>query len=202
MSDKSAPVVYHSLKNGPFKSEITGSMVNRYLPELDDISTVIHDQIDTTSEAQLPLGYLVPSAWQEIIDLLKLHGVEMQPLSKPLEREFETYRFTGTKFSTQSFEGRVSLTYDVKPVKEKVFLPAGSMYVPMNQRRARLILSMLEPIAPDALARWGFMNAVFEGREGAGDYITEPVARRMMADSAELRKEFEDKIASGRDVRR
>ena len=36
-------------------------MVNRYTGELDDIQTVIHDQIDTTVEAQMPLGYLIPS---------------------------------------------------------------------------------------------------------------------------------------------
>ncbi len=48
VSDKSHPLVYHALKNGPFKSEVTGAMVNRYLPEHDDIDTVIHDQIDTT----------------------------------------------------------------------------------------------------------------------------------------------------------
>ena len=195
VSDKSSPLVYHSLRNGPFKSEVTGSMVNRFLPELDDIITVIHDQIDTTAEAQLPRGYLIPAAWQEIVDLLKLHGVKMEKTTKPIEREFETYRFSGVKFG-QSFEGRVNVSFDQKLVKERIAIPAGSWWIPMKQRRARLILSMLEPAAPDALARWGFTNAVFEGREGAGDYITEPVARRMMADSPELRKEFESKLAA------
>ena len=40
------------------------------------------------------------------------------------------------------------------------------------------------------------MNAVLEGRGGAGDYILEPIARRMMADSPELRKQFEEKLAA------
>ena len=62
--DKSRPLVYHALKNGPFQSQVTGSTVNRFLPEPDDIETRIHDQIDTTVEARMPLGYLVPSAWQ------------------------------------------------------------------------------------------------------------------------------------------
>src|SRR5262245_20754101 len=51
VSEKSRPLVYHSLKNGPFKSEVTGAQVNRFLSEKDDINTVIHDQIDTTVEA-------------------------------------------------------------------------------------------------------------------------------------------------------
>src|SRR5581483_4430327 len=36
VSDKSRPLVYHSLRNGPFKSEITGAMVNRFFPDKDD----------------------------------------------------------------------------------------------------------------------------------------------------------------------
>ncbi len=197
VSDKSRPLVYHSLKNGPFKSEITGSMVNRYLPEKDDIDTVIHDQIDTTAEAQMPLGYLIPAAYRDIAALLELHGVETHHILAPVEKEFETYRFSNTKFATQSFEGRVMVsTIDVKPVKEKMLFPAGSYWVPMKQSLARLIQAMLEPAAPDSLIRWGFLNAVLERGEGAGDYITEPVARRMMADSPELRKEFEAKVAS------
>ena len=182
------------------KSEITGSMVNRFLPQPDDIDTVIHDQIDTTVEATMPLGYLIPVAWKELADVLQLHGVDVERMTKPVEQEFETYRFSNTKFAATSFEGRVMLDFDAKPVKERVKIPVGSFWVPMKQRRARLILSMLEPQAPDSLAKWGFLNPVFEGGgrggAGVGEYLSEPIARRMMADSPELRKEFEAKLAS------
>jgi Zinc carboxypeptidase len=198
VSEKSRPLVYHSLKNGPFKSEVTGSQVNRYLAEKDDITTVIHDQIDTTVEAKMPLGYLVPSAWTEVIDLLKLHGVEMERTAKPIEGEFETYRFGNIKFAQGSSEGHVAVNFDARPVNEKIAIPAGSWWVPLKQRRARLILSMLEPQAPDSLARWGLMNSVFETGfgGGVGEYLSEPIARRMMADNPELRKQFEAKLAS------
>jgi hypothetical protein len=199
VSDKSRPLVYHALKNGPFKSEITGAMVNRFLADLDDIDTRIHDQIDTTAEAQIPLGYLIPVAWKPLADVLALHSVEMERTSKPMEQEFETYRFSGTKYATTSFEGRVMLDFDVKLVKERIAIPAGSFWVPMKQRRARLILAMLEPQAPDSLAKWGFLNPVFEGGGrggGVGEYLSEPIARRMMADSPELRKEFEARLTS------
>jgi hypothetical protein len=198
VSDKSRPLVYHSLKNGPFKSEVTGAMVNRFLAEKDDIETVIHDQIDTTVQAQMPLGYLIPVAWKPLADVLKLHGVDVEWISKPVEQEFETYRFSNPKFAATSFEGRVMLDFEAKLVTEKIAIPAGSFWVPMSQRRARLILSMLEPAAPDSLAKWGFLNPVFEGggRGGLGEYLSEPIARRMMADSPELRKQFEARLAS------
>jgi len=123
--------------------------------------------------------------------------VEMQRTKKPIEQVFETYRFTNSKFGATPFEGRVMLDFDANLVREKIAIEAGSYWVPMKQRRARLILSMLEPQAPDSLARWGFCNTVFEGRQGgAGEYLSEPIARRMMADSPELRKEFEARVAS------
>jgi hypothetical protein len=199
VSDKSHPLLYHALKNAPFKSEITGAMVTRYTGEKDDLDTVIHDQIDTTTEVQMPLGYYIPAAWKDLADVLALHGVVMERTTKPIEKEFETYRFSNIKYAGTSFEGRVMLNFDTKLVKEKVIIPVGSYWVPLKQRRARLIFSMLEPAGPDSLAKWGFCNAVFEGggRGGdAGEYLAEPIARRMMADSPELRKQFEEKLAS------
>jgi Zinc carboxypeptidase len=195
---QSEPLVYRALKLGPYKSAVTGATVNGYLPEADDISTVIHDKIDTTAEAQMPLGYLIPVAWKSLADELALQGVEIERVAQPLEQEFETYRFSNVKFAPNQFEGRVMVDFDAKPVKEKVTIPAGSFWVPMKQQRARLILAMLEPQAPDSLARWGFCNQVFVGggRGAEGAYLTEPIARRMMADSPELRKQFEDRVAS------
>src|ERR1022692_2886103 len=209
VSDKSRPLIYHSLKIGPYQSEVTGATVTRYLPDPDDLDTRIHDAIDTTVEAQMPLGYLIPVAWKEAADLLALHGVEMERTSKPMEQEFETYRFSKVTYGSGVQEGHIAVNFDTQLVKEKIAIPAGSWWVPMKQRRARLILSMLEPQAPDSLAHWGLLDSVFEGggggggaggrgggRGGVGEYLSEPIARRMMADSPELRQQFEEKLAS------
>jgi len=196
VSEKSRPLVYHALKTEQYKSEVTGANVIRYTGEPDDLDTRIHDQIDTTVEAAMPLGYLVPAAWKQITGLLALHGVEMERIGKPIEQEFETYRFSGAKFAGSAVEGHVSVDFEPRLVKERILIPAGSYWVPLKQRRGRLIFSMLEPQAPDSLARWGLMNSVFEGRGGVGEYLSEPIARRMMADSPELRKQFEEKLAS------
>jgi len=196
VSEKSRPLVYHALKTEQYKSEVTGANVIRYTGEPDDLDTRIHDQIDTTVEAAMPLGYLVPAAWKQITGLLALHGVEMERIGKPIEQEFETYRFSGAKFAGSAVEGHVSVDFEPRLVKERILIPAGSYWVPLKQRRGRLIFSMLEPHAPDSLARWGLMNSVFEGRGGVGEYLSEPIARRMMADSPELRKQFEEKLAS------
>ena len=81
VNDKSRPMVYRALKNEQYRSEITGANVIRYIGQPDDLDTRIHDQIDTTVEARMPLGYLVPAAWKQVADLLALHGVEMERTS-------------------------------------------------------------------------------------------------------------------------
>ena len=213
-TSKSRPLVYRALKQGQVPSEVTGAMTNRYLAEPDDIQTVIHDQIDTTLEAQMPLGYLIPAAWKEIAGLLALHGVEMERTAKPLTQAFETYRFSGITWTSGPQEGHIMLAnFDARLVKEKMTIPQGSYWVPMKQRRARLVLATLEPQAPDSFARWGLMYSVFEGGGGRGgggggrgatgagappvaEYLSEPIARKTMADNPDLAKEFLAKVAS------
>ena len=195
-ASESRPLVYHALKQGPYKSEISGNTVTRYLPEPDDIDTVIHDRIDTVTSALMPLGYLIPPAWSVFAEELALHDVKMERTMKPIEGEFETYRFTNVKFGPNSFEGRVAVNFDAALTTEKRVIPAGAYWVPANQRSARLIMAMLEPAAPDSLLHWGFANAIFERQDGPGAYITEPMARIMMAASPDLKREFEARVAS------
>jgi hypothetical protein len=171
---KSRPLVYLALKQGQVASEVTGAMTNRYLAEPD------------------------------IAGLLALHGVEMERTPKPLTGEFETYRFSAITWTGGPQEGHIMLgNFDARLVKEKMTLPQGSYWVPMKQRRARLILATLEPQAPDSFARWGLMYPVFEGAGGRGgrggapaEYLSEPIARKTMADNPELAKEFLAKVAS------
>lgn len=201
----SRPIVYRSLQRGQYPSAVTGSMVNGYLPQPDNIQTVIHDKIITTESAQMPLGYLIPAGWNNIADELRQQGVEMRRIARPVTRNFETYRFSNIKYATQAFEGHVMVDFDAKLVTEKITLPTNSYWVPLKQRRARLIMALLEPMAPDSLIRWGFMDPVFSGGgRGRGGlppgmpntYLSEPMARRLMANSPELRKQFEAALAA------
>ncbi|CAN5420075.1 M14 family metallopeptidase [soil metagenome] len=195
-SDASRPLVYHTLKTAPFPSEITGTMVTRYTPEKDDVETVIHDGIDTTAEAQEPLGFLIPLAWKDLADELALHGVVMERTPKAMTQEFETWRFTDVKYGAAAFEGGVMVDYVLHPVKEKILVPAGSYWVPLKQPRARLIMALLHPAAPDALVRWGFAGSIFQGmgRIGAAEYLSVPIAARMAADNPKLMEEFQAKL--------
>jgi hypothetical protein len=191
------PLMYHSLKTATFPSEITGTPVVRYTAEKDDFETIEHDGIDTTAEAQEPLGFIVPLQWKEIADELKLHGVQMELIPKGLDQEFETWRFTDVKYVTSGEAGQLR-DYTLNPVKEKIEVPAGSWWVPMHQARARLIMALLHPAAPDALIRIGFAASIFQsmGRIGANPYLSVPIATKVAEEHPEWLQEFDAKLKS------
>jgi hypothetical protein len=193
----SHPLMYHSLKTGTFESPITGTKVTQFTAEKDDFITQMHDGVDTTAEAQEPLGFLVPAEWKEIADELALHGVVMEKTTKPLEQEFETWRFSEIK-STNSGEAGTLMDYKLTPVKEKILVPVGSWWVPLHQQRARLIMALLHPAAPDALIRTGFANSIFQqmGRIGANPYLSVPIATKVAEEHPDWLKEFNAKVAS------
>ena len=196
-STEGHPITYHSLKTSTFPSEITGTPVVRYTAEKDDFQTIEHDDIDTAAEAQEPLGFIVPLPWKEITDELKLHSVEMEMIPKDLDREFETWRFTDVKYVNSGEAGQM-LDYTVHAVKEQIDVPAGSWWVPLHQQRARLIMAMLHPAAPDALIRYGFAGSIFQppGRIGANPYLSVPIANKVAEEHPELLQEFESKVKS------
>ncbi len=109
---------------------------------------------------------------------------------------FNLWRFTEVKKATTPFEGHTFTDYKLQEVTETVTLPAGSYRVPLAQPEARLIMALLHPAAPDALARWGYFDAVFErmGRIGAGDYLSVPIAEKTAVDHPELYSEFQAKL--------
>ena len=70
---------------------------------------------------------------------------------------------------------------------ERRTIPAGSLFVPIDQPRAPLLMQLLEPASPDSLVAWGFFHAAFEQKEYMEDYVAEEEARKMMARDPELR---------------
>jgi hypothetical protein len=143
-----------------------------------------------------PLYYIVPAQWGEVVDVLKAHGLEMKTLAAFESIEVESYRLTNVRWPGEPFEGRHMPRFDAEPTRETRIFPPGSVVVPLAQPAGRVILNLLEPEAPDSLARWGFFNAIFEEKEYAEHYVLEALAREMLANDPGLQQEFEDLLAS------
>jgi hypothetical protein len=87
---------------------------------------------------------------------------------------------------------RLSVQGSWKPETRDV--GTGALFVPIAQAKARLVMALLEPQAPDALAAWGEFNNFFEQKEYMEAYVAEDVAREMLAKDPELKAAFEQKL--------
>lgn len=138
----------------------------------------------------LPEAYIIPPQYSEVISRLKMHGVEMQQVTRDVTLEVSTYRFENAKWQQRPYEGRHKVESAVNETIENRTFPAGSLLVPMNQRTSRVIAHLLEPVSPDSFVSWGFFDAVFERKEYFETYVMEPEARRMIKENPALLEEF------------
>ena len=141
-------------------------------------------------------GYFVPSAhaaWMS--EKLALHGIEFQRVIAPQPASaVQTFRADKATTAAETFEGRSVMTVDGAWRDEKRDIGAGALFVPIAQPKARLVMSLLEPQAPDSFVTWGYFSAAFERKEYMENYVTEAVARQMLSQDAALKAEFERRL--------
>ncbi|WP_445737803.1 M14 family metallopeptidase [Mariniflexile sp.] len=147
-----------------------------------------------------PKGYFVPASCSEIIERLKLHGMQMEILKQPREVTVEMYRIQDAKFQDESgnmlpFEGHMQVTGIPVPETRKEVFPAGSAYISTDQTLGDLAMFLLEPKSADSFFSWGFFLPIFQRTEYIEAYVMEPMAKKMLEESPVLQKEFEEKKA-------
>ena len=142
-------------------------------------------------------GYVVPAAYAALVgEKLKLHGVTFTRLTAPTSVAAQAFHITEKTLRPEPYEGRHAVAVKGAWKPETRSIPAGSLYVPISQRAAMVIVHLFEPVAPDSLMAWGFFNAALEQKEYMEPYVAERVAREMMAANPALKKEFEDRLAA------
>jgi hypothetical protein len=129
-----------------------------------------------------------------VIDRLDIHGIAYRRIPRTVTNSFDSYRFQSVVFPRTSFEGRINPRFEVALIRETRTLPKDSAIVWTAQQKGKLVVHLLEPMAPDSLASWGFFNAVFEEKEFFEDYAMEPYAQKMLEDDPKLRAEFQERL--------
>ena len=178
-------------------SEISGALMTRYDESRPQVWTIpLRDDIRPSVSVQPPrAGYLVPAAHAAWVGTkLKQHGIAFTVLGPQTQVAAETFRAETAKAGTQSFEGHQAMTVTGHWQPESRDLAAGALFVPIAQSRSRLVMSLLEPLAPDSLLAWGAFNNAFERKEYMEDYVAEEVARDMLAADPALKASFEQRL--------
>jgi hypothetical protein len=102
-------------------------------------------------------------------------------------------RFNNIVFAKLPSEGAQRiLDFQTDTIVEKCEFPAHSVIVHTNQKNAKVIVHLLDPIAPSSMLRWGYFNAIFEQKEYAENYVMEDLVPKMLDNDPELKIEFEE----------
>ncbi len=178
-------------------SAISGGLVTRYDNKQPQLWRVpLRDQVMPVISITTPRGgYIVPAAhagW--LSEKLALHGIEARPLSAAVTLEVEVLRATKVTRPANTFEGHSTMTLEGTWTREPRTIPAGSLFVPVTQPKARLLVKLLEPLDPDSFASWGFFNTAFERKEYMEAYVTELQANEMLSKDPQLKAEFFRKL--------
>jgi hypothetical protein len=144
--------------------------------------------------ADKPTAYIVPQAYQKVIERLKWNGVVMRTLTADTLIEVRLYRIKNFKSSPNPYEGHhpnnsVELTTETQKVRYK----KGDFWINLNQNANRYIIETLEPQGMDSFFAWNFFDGILNQKEGYSDYVFEDLAADILRASPELRQRLEEK---------
>jgi hypothetical protein len=178
-------------------SPISGALMTTYDNKQPQIWRVpIYDEVKPTLAVIAPrAGYIVPAAWSAVVAAkLTVHGIDFKRITAAKKLTLQTFRASDVLLSPATNEGRPILSVQGEWQSESRDVPAGSLFVPIAQTKARIVMLLLEPKCTDSLLAWGFFNSAFERKEYMEAYVAEQVALDMLSKDARLKAEFEKRI--------
>ena len=140
-----------------------------------------------------PAAYIIPQAWENVIERFKINGVKMKKLSEAVELETETYFIQDFK-TRNAWEGHYyhsGVTMEKKTLKRK--FSKGDFVVFANQNANRYLLETLEPNAPDSWFAWNFFEPILMQKEYFSAYVFEDLAAQFLKENPSVKAELEAK---------
>ncbi|MEQ6124686.1 M14 family metallopeptidase [Pseudotenacibaculum sp. MALMAid0570] len=147
-------------------------------------------------EVTIPKAYILKNGWNRVVERLTNNKIEFTRFEKDTTLVVETFHVDNFK-TRNAYEGHylhynTSVKTDSIPVK----FSKGDLYIPTRQKGARYIIETLEPEATDSFFNWNFFDTVLQQKEGYSSYVFEDIAEQFLLDNPEVKKEFEEKLAS------
>ena len=195
---QSSTLEFKGYESGYKPSEITGQD-RLYYDESAPFKKEIpfYDSFKDALVVQKPKAYIIPQAWYNIIDLLKLNEIEMHQLEADTVIDVQAYHISSYKSYNQPYEGHFP-HYDIELVSlnESVSFRKGDYVVPVNQSGNRYIVETLEPQAEDSFFKWNFFDMILQRKEHYSSYVFEDLAVEILKENPDIKEAFDKKIES------
>ncbi|WP_044513505.1 M14 family metallopeptidase [Hymenobacter sp. DG25B] len=141
-----------------------------------------------------PQAYVIPQAWGEVLDRLRLSQVRLQRLTRDTTLTGEVYSIADYKTAPRPYEGHyIHSQVQVKAQQQALAFHAGDYVAWLDQPAARYLVETLEPHATDSFFAWGFFDSILQQKEYFSDYVFEDLAAEMLAKNPALKAQLEAK---------
>lgn len=199
-TDKTRMIEFKGYAYTRTPSDVSGIVMTRYDETRPQLWTVpLRDEVVPDLSINAPgAGYIVPAAYARMVaKKLEQHAVAFRVIGAAQPRaDVETFRAEKTTFTPASFESHQRLAVQGGWQAEPRALGKGDLFVPVAQPKARLVVALFEPQAPDSMLAWGAFNNAFERKEYMEEYVAEDVARAQMAADPALAAQFRKLVDS------
>jgi hypothetical protein len=143
---------------------------------------------------KVPDFYVLPSAWTEVVERLKLNQVDMFPLPEDTLMEVEVYYIDSYETSNRPYNGHFRhQKVEVREETQELHILAGSYLIPVRQKAIEYLVQTLEPRGYDSFFSWNFFDEILFRNEYFSPYIFEETAEKLLEEDPRLRKEFKKK---------
>lgn len=142
-----------------------------------------------------PIAYIVPQAWEGVIERLKLSGVALQRLTEDVLVEVAVYKISTFTPSPNPYEGHFPLTgIEVKKETQQLQFWVGDYVAYTDQEANRFLVETLEPQGMDSYFSWNFFDPILSRKEYFSPYVFDTEAHRMLDADPKLKQELHDYI--------
>ncbi|MBK7939579.1 MAG: M14 family metallopeptidase [Lewinellaceae bacterium] len=143
-----------------------------------------------------PVAYIIPQAWENVVERLKINGVAMRTLEKDVAIEVETSFIRDFK-TRDHWEGHYyhhGIQLEKKTMKRT--FSKGDFVIFTDQDANRYLLETLEPNAPDSWVAWNFFDPVLMQKEYFSGYVFEDLAAQFLQENPKIKAELDAKRAA------
>lgn len=150
------------------------------------------DSFRVKSAGNSARAYIVPRAWQEVVDRLAANGVKIDTLRK--EDTLEVMMAVIRSYDTEKepYEGHyLHSNTNVHWVKVRLPFHPGDYLITPDAKTEKFLANVLQPEAPDSYFNWNFFDALLQQKEWFSSYVFEDIAAELLKTDPNLKADLE-----------
>lgn len=177
------------------KNKVTGLMWKEYDHDSVYTKTIpFYRYFEEDIVVKKPAYYIIPQAWEEAIERMKLNTVQISRLTKDTILNVEVYYIENNQKSERQYNGHIANeNFEVNSTDQSIQYYKGDYVVKTNQVTNNYIVQVLELQSEISFFRWNFFDPILERRE----YLTyngfEDEAIEWLNENPELKADLEQR---------